>query len=350
VRQYGLTLAATLAAFAIGFWAGHGTAPAVGGVPAANVGAVAASSTKGVAATKKAAVTTAASNFPAATAKSPAPRVRQPLPASGTPLKESFEPLEAAAAAGDAEAASRLYRDIQRCASARRINATVPRMAEFALNRKTDGMSADELRGRERMMANYSRELAFSNETAALCEGLSDDQINQLFPISMQAGILGDLNAANCFLSGGGAYPFSMPPGLLDHPEWLADYKQNALNVANTAVQAGDWSVVGMLRYAYGNTGGSGNLLAQVTGQDPAMAYRYQKLMSLRASDPKAQATMQAGLDKVAAQITPQARADADAWAQQEFQQYFSSGTQQQAQRYVQPCQSEDLFSPAGVR
>ncbi len=362
MRPYGLILAATLAALAIGYWTGQHTpfasepaaAESTLGVDsvatrkAKNAGAVAAR-THGAAPAVAAVpgATTAAS--PTAHASS------RPLPPPGTPLKQVLDELQQDAAAGDATAASRLYNDMQRCADARRINASIPRLAEAVLNQKTDSMNADQLKIRERQIASYNRQLKFANDSAALCMDLSDDQINQLEPASMQAALLGDQGAANCFVSGGATYGFGVPAGLLDHPEWLADYKQNALNVANAALQSGDWQMVGMLYSAYGSASGN-TMLSQLTGQDPAMAYRYQKLLSMRnpgarSINPNSPSPMQEQLDKNAAQITPQARAEADAWAQQEYQQYFSATAQAQpSQRYLLPCQSEELQQPVLTR
>lgn len=345
MRKYGLILAATLAALVIGYWVGRGTMPTVGNAALAHGSdATAVQSATGSTAnampTQK--ITTSRSTSVSAASAGSA---RPTLPAPGTPLKDTFAELQAEAAAGDTAAASRLFRDVQRCADVRRINAVVPRMAESMLNQKADGMSADQLKNHERVMANFNRQLAFANDNAALCADLGDDQINQLLPASMQAAMLGDQSAANCYVAGGASY--GLPPGLLDHPEWLAEYKQNALNIANAALQAGDWKMVGILRSAYANELGN-SLLSQATGADPAMAYRYQKLLSLRASDTKVQAAEQSALTYAAAQITPQARADADAWAQQEYSQYFSASTQPQGSpRYAPPCQSEELLPPA---
>jgi predicted lipid-binding transport protein (Tim44 family) len=45
--------------------------------------------------------------------------VKAPLPPAKAPLKQTYNELEARAAAGDSDAASRLYQDVRRCAARR---------------------------------------------------------------------------------------------------------------------------------------------------------------------------------------------------------------------------------------
>ena len=199
-----------------------------------------------------------------------------PLPPPGTPLKDIRAELEARAQAGDTEAASRLFRDTQRCADVRRINTTVSRMAQRMLDQKTDGISPEAARGREKMFAEYDKQLNFARDNAAVCEGLSNDDVNQVVPAAMQAALLGDTMAADCYVGSG---MYGTPQGLLDHPEWLSNYKQNAVTIANAAIDRGDWSMVSMLANAYGANffclaARSGHRARSCTGVSSAQAAR----------------------------------------------------------------------------
>lgn len=324
MRPYGLTLAATLAALAIGYWAGRSNSPTAATASATQTqGAVATISHKPAGSNSGAAkpasarqLNTAVSGVTAA-----APRTSAPLPAPGAPLKDTRAELAARAEAGDAEAASRLFRDTQRCADVRRVNSMVPRMAQRALDQKADGLSPEAARGREKMFAEFDKQLNFVRDNAVLCEGLSDDEINQVLPNAMQAALLGDTVAADCYVGTG---MYGMPQGLLDHPEWLADYKQNAVAIANAAIDRGDWAMVSMLSNAY-DPNFFVSLLGQVTGRDPVQAYRLLKLRTLGATGGRAADFVNRELAMIGNEIPADAKAAGDAWAQQTFQTAFGS-------------------------
>ena len=265
-----------------------------------------------------------------------------PLPPPGTPLKDIRADLEARAQAGDAEAASRLFRDTQRCVDVHHINAMVPHMAQRTLDQKIDGISPDAARGREKMLAEYDKQLNFARDNAALCEGLSSADVNQVMPAAMHAALLGDTMAADCYI-GSGLY--GMPPGLLDHPEWLGDYKQNAVAIANAAIDRGDWSMVPLLSNAY-DANFFASLLGQVTGRDPVQAYRLLKLRSLGATNSRAADFVNRELAMIGSEIPADAKAAGDAWAQQTFQTAFGSTPTPPnggGFNFTNACHSEDL-------
>lgn len=247
------------------------------------------------------------------------PSARAPLPPANTPLKTILAELKARADAGDADAASRLFKDMQTCAQVQRLAQAMPGLANRVLN----DTSADAQRS-GRMLDFVQRNLDFTKNHAAMCADLSGDDLASLVPATLQAAQLGDTEAANCYVGAN----LNNWPGLLNNPQWVQDYQSNALNLANSALQQGDWSMAMLMAQAYG--GSSRNLLNQLTGSNPAQAYTYAKLMSLGqpTGTPASQRSTNA-LSNFSSQLTPEQIQAADAQAQQMYQQYFNSTPRQ---------------------
>jgi hypothetical protein len=109
--------------------------------------------------------------------------------------------------------------------------------------------------------------------------------------------------------------------GLLDHPEWLAQYKSSAMTLAQAALEQGDWRMVAELRNAYGQTL-SLTPLAQLTGGDAVQYYRYLKLQLLGATGKNAISLGRQVAE--AAQSLPALDMNAgDAWAQEMYLRFF---------------------------
>lgn len=242
-----------------------------------------------------------------------------PLPSADTPLAQTYAQLKALADAGNAQAASRLYRDVQRCSQAHDIERELPELELITWNQHSDKPTTDELKGEQRMLDNVQKLLDFAKDSRALCVGVTDDELANRIPVTLQAAQLGDEQATNCYLGTN----FANMPGLLDHPEWLTDFRQNALELADSNLKNGDWESVELLQSAYqGNI--SFTLLGQLTGSDPVQSYRYLQLTRLGTDDNSAK-----WLDKQLAtavkQLTAAQIADANAWAAQTYSQYFNS-------------------------
>jgi hypothetical protein len=261
-----------------------------------------------------------------------------PLPAPGTPLKQTLADLKARADAGDAAAASRLFQDMQRCAEAARINQSTA-IANRGLGDNTDPaqMSPGALQRNDRMLGMMQRNLQFAQDNASLCAGIGADQLADLVPATLEAAQLGDSQAANCYVGAN----LNTWPGLLDNPDWIAEYKSNALSLAGSAVQQGDWTMVGMLASAYNGGGRNTNMLAQLTGANLAQAYSYAKLMSLGQPQGTNSTRLTNNLTNLAGQLTPDQIQAADSWAQNMYQQNFNSTprTPGQVGNAMQACQ-----------
>jgi len=256
------------------------------------------------------------------------------LPPPDAPLAQVYADLKTRADAGDAQAASRLYRDVGRCLHTRDVLANQSRAASWMLEDDTSGLDADQLARRERRLGTIEDELAKARANSGLCEGATPAEL-QLAPVALRAAQLGDVQAADCYVSAG----LTAGGGLLDHPEWLQDYKANALSLANSAVEQGDWTMVNQLQRAYAQSSGAG-LLAQVTGGDPSQAYAYLKLRSLGAVTPQGNSFLSRQLADAAQNLPADAVTQGDTWAQNAYQQYFGANPQINTPRGFNPCQN----------
>lgn len=247
------------------------------------------------------------------------------LPPEGTPLAQTYDELKARADAGDAAAASRLFSEAQHCFQTRQTVRFLPHAANIILNEDTSKLDADELSKHEKRLADMEQNLAKAKSENEPCEGLSDAQL-QLTPLALQAAQLGDTAASDCYVSGFLLYS----GGLLDHPEWLQQYKSNAMTIAQAALEQGDWRMVASLRNAYGQTIGSAfTPLAQLTGGDRVQYYRYLKLQLLGATDKNAN-SLGRQVAEAAQSLTAVDVNAGDAWAQDIYLRFFG-GTQSSA-------------------
>ena len=262
-----------------------------------------------------------------------ASRARDPaaLPPPGTPLAKIYDDLKARADGGDKEAASRLFAEAQHCFSARQAVRMLPRSANFFLEEDTSKLSAEELSQREKHLANLEEHLAKVRAQNELCEGLSDEQL-QLAPLALQAAQLGDAAASDCYVSGILLYS----GGLLDHPEWLTQYKSNAMTIAQAALEHGDWRMVATLRDAYGQTL-SVVPLGQLTGGDAVQYYRYLKLQLLGASEKNAAALVRQLADAAQSLTTADQNAG-DVWAQEMYSRFFGGTSEPVDQNHMSAC------------
>ena len=258
----------------------------------------------------------------------------QALPAPNAPLAQTYAELKARADAGDAAAAARLYHDVSTCAHTRDVLANEPRAANWMLEDDTSKLDATQLSRRERRLGNIEDELAKARANGELCSNLTPEQL-QIVPVALRAAQLGDTQAADCYVGPG----LIAGGGLLDHPEWLQQYKDNALTLANAAVAQGDWTMVAQLQRAYAQSNGAG-LLGQVTGADPSQAYAYMKLRSLGAASPQGQGFMTRQLAESAQNLSADAVSNGDAWAQDTYQRYFGANPQNTTPRGFNACQN----------
>ena len=252
--------------------------------------------------------------------------------ASAPTLNDVYPDLKARADANDASAASELYHDLQRCNRVKELSHDLPLLIPNLLDSDTSKESPETMQQRERMLDSIQKELDYVKRNEAFCANVDDSTMQQYVPSSLKAAQLGDIRATRCYL--GGSMNFTS--GLLDHPEWLTDFKQNAMSLADQGIQRGDWGVAGLLGHAYAGYFSS-SFLAQLTGNDPVKAYRYLKLQLLGATD-----TFVDKLDKQLAQaadgLSSDQLAQADAWAQSTYAAHFSGTTSNELSNGVNVC------------
>ncbi|HET8898586.1 MAG TPA: hypothetical protein VFN09_07455 [Rhodanobacteraceae bacterium] len=235
------------------------------------------------------------------------------LPPADAPLTQTFAALLARTRTGDKPAAARLYRDLMRCRNHATRQTSALYWSNTILAQKPENTSEQELE------AAQSR-LEQSAEYAALCHGTDERQLGQLTPVMLAAARLGVADARDCYVHRG---PRIDLPTLLHHPDYLTVYAREAPALIDAAIKAGDWKMVDMLQYAYGNHD-SGSLISGLVEQDPLTQYRYLKLYRLGAED-RAATRVDAQLSRATATLDPAALIEADAWARQTYDHYFQN-------------------------
>jgi len=259
------------------------------------------------------------------------------LPPPGTPLTETYYGLKSRADAGDAPAASRLFRDTFRCVTAREQLLSTPTAAALLLGGDTSKLSAEQLTEHERHLANLEAVLSNARKESKKCEGLNETQL-LVTPIMLEAARLGDVAAGTCYVEG---YMMS-DPRLFDHPEWLPEFKSIAPAIAQASVARGDWGAVAQLQHAYARDGFGGLLLGRIVAPDPVQNYRYLKLRRLGANAENTR-YYDRDLAFVARDLSADQVAAGDAWAQETYLRYFSATPENTVGAYNSPfCPGPD--------
>ena len=206
-------------------------------------------------------------------------------------------------------------------------------MVERLLDENSDNISAEQ---RDRALANLQQDLDSARQSEALCAGIGDAQLQDVVPLTLRAAQLGDDAAANCYVGGA----LMQTNGVLDHPEWLTQYKQNALDLANAAIERGDWTMAGQMQFAYAQYFRT-SLLSQLVGDHPELNYQYLKLRRLGANEEDA-AFLDQELKVASKNLPADAITDGDVRAQDMYQRYFSSTPENHVVHNVNTCQIGD--------
>ena len=254
----------------------------------------------------------------------------QPLPDPSAPLVAVYAVLARRAAAGDAAAASRLYRDVQRCAEARQQARVITAIARNVPDLAGES-AAVVMRGHEAEVHMLGDMRAFVNRSAGLCSGATRVQLDSLIPVMFTAAQLGDVAAINCYAGSG----FNMLHGLIDHPEWLRDMR-SAPQMVEYALRQGDWVAVELMHHAYAGVFRD-TAAGQAVQPDRAMDYRYLRLERLGASGEFAQ-KLDRMLADATATLTRQQIADGDAWANDAYTAYFGGSSSNEVANGANIC------------
>lgn len=272
-----------------------------------------------------------ATNAPAPDPGTP-PTVSTSPGAAALPLKLAFAQLKARADAGDAIAATRLYRNVGFCNRLPALDAMLARSADELLAEKTTAMNAQQLRDYKIQLDAIEERKPVMQRFRDLCAGASEDMLASLVPSIQRAAELGDADARACYLKQG---PNLDPRSFATRPQLLDGYRHSVSALIDSGMAAGDWKVVDIVRNA--SRAGSESLLSGLLGSDPTLHYRYLKLyrLGLGARDG---ARLDLQLDSAAAGLSPAQRIDADVWAQTALQKHFSGSPAQTAPEGWDPC------------
>ena len=257
----------------------------------------------------------------------------QPLPPPRAALIDTFDALKARADAGDARAASRLYNDLLRCRVSASINTDVAQATKSALLDRNVNLTPQELDAREKKLARMQELAASAHANESMCLGVSAAYLEELGPATLHAAELGDDDAASCYVGG----DFLSMQGAADHPEWITQYKQHALDIADQSIGRGNWTMARQFYDALGDVHGS-TPFARLTGRDVAQQYRYAKLMQLGADAP-GKSAIDAEVGALLSSLSENDVAVGDIWARNTFQHVFASHPQRHAVTSASVCQ-----------
>lgn len=240
-----------------------------------------------------------------------------PLPPAGAPLKDTFDDLKRRADAGDQAAGTRLFRDVTRCKMWRELRRSVAVVAPSMLDAKIPE-NVDNAESSAQLLGMLSEDLDWVRSRAPLCEQALTAQLDSYPDVMLRAAELGDSQARDCYLD----VSYFNIGNVMQHPQWLEQFRQSAPELIDQGVNDGDWKVIFLLRNAYDDFENGAPLLSQLIAPNPALAYRYTRLMQLGKENNKLYDQRLAALEQ---QLSADAISASEAWAQDAYQRYFRS-------------------------
>jgi len=248
------------------------------------------------------------------------------LPEAPEPLAKVYDVLKSRADSGDVDAATRLFHEVHRCVALRQTRRLLAEFhAMFADNPAASSIGI--VRGGQRLQFLQPHEMAdYVQANAARCDGATDEQLDSFTPLLLQAAQRGDIQALDCYVG----TDFDGMEGVLDHPEWIGQYRDAVPGLVESALQRGDWVIVDLLRRDPYSEVYDSSARAQVFGNDPVMDYRLLRLEQLGATDEFAEwlAAKVAGAAKA---LSPAQLAAAQEWATDYYSRYFNSASNEVA-------------------
>lgn len=236
-------------------------------------------------------------------------------------LRDKYSELKSRADADDPIAAAELFHDLMNCSFAAAMKKAMPPKALAELNRDSSGDSVEQLEAHERELGNIQRTLDFVRDQETRCADFENPPPDSVMPSMLKAAQLGDQLATRCYLDGS----FLVTSNLISHPEWLEDYKQNALEIAQRGMERGDWRVVGLMQRAQLGPF-KFELLGQIDSNDPTAEYRYLKLERLGSTGDFG-TSLDPMMATSAQRLSPDQIAQADAWSQRMYSNYFNGSS-----------------------
>jgi hypothetical protein len=220
--------------------------------------------------------------------------------------------------------------------AARVAQRMVAEVAPQVLEHSPDLANADQIAEHDSALHMIEDEIAFARASADRCAGATAAQLNSIIPEALRAAQLGDLKAADCYVGS----MYQMMPGLLVHPEWLTEFKQNAPQLFEQGVRNGDWVAVELLHHAYAGVFPD-TPAGQTIAPDIAMDYRYLRLERLGAHGEFAD-KVDRELAEAKEMLTPAQIGAGDAWAQDALARFFHNGSSDEVSNGANICQQTD--------
>jgi hypothetical protein len=254
------------------------------------------------------------------------------VPPLTPPLREIRDKLAARGENGDA-AATQLYQYMETCIWMKSLAADVDPLANVVPAGADRADLPDDQRARAQCYLNLRDEqLQFAQDNADSCAGMDNELTDRnLYASALQAAKLGDPDAANAYVRGAVQYlipegeTFDVVGGPPAHnpqdPEIAAQYKANALDVAESGITRGDWNMVSALMAGYSNH--DWFLSFRLADPNPVLAYRYRRLWTLGTAGP-GQVRREAETSLDTNGLTSEQVQAADEWAQETYQRYFA--------------------------
>ena len=126
-------------------------------------------------------------------------------------------------------------------------------------------------------------------------------------------------------------------PGMAEHPEWITQYKQHALDIADQSVGRGNWMMVRQFYDALGDVKGA-TPFGRLTGRDVAQQYRYARLMQFGA-DGRDNGAINVEIDALLPSLSENDITVGDIWARNTYQRSFTSHPERHAVLSANVCQ-----------
>ena len=243
-----------------------------------------------------------------------------PMPPRSARLRDAFKDLQSRADAGDAAAATRLYRDLGVCARLAMVATGIEGVRREVLGDRVETSDLAQLEDYRLQLDAVEKNKQNMRKLADYCESVDQGMLDALVPNLRKAARLGEEHARSCYLARGPAFDGR---ALVRHPEWIEAYRSSVSSLVDEGLRAGDWRVVDILRDAY--RPGADGMLSGVLGTDPVLHYRYLRLYRLGAQ-PHRVAELDRQLEDAAARITAEQRSTAELWARSTFIQAFRNG------------------------
>jgi hypothetical protein len=239
---------------------------------------------------------------------------QSPLPPPGTPLAQIYDNLKRRADAGDGEAATRLFHDVHRCIALRQTRHLLADLPSDASG------EVGIVRAGQMQFKRVPEMKEYIEANGARCEEATDAQLAVFTPLLLQAAQRGDIRALDCYVG----TDFDAMDGVLDHPEWIDQYRAEVPGLVESALRRGDWVIVDLLHRDPYSDAYDTSARGQLFGNDPAMDFRMLRLEQLGASGRFAD-WLAAKVAGAARTLSPTQLAAAEAWASDYYSRYFNS-------------------------